>query len=141
MKDNWDIILTTTPLKQDVSDAAPPTHDSGATVVFGGTVRKENNSHPVVRLEFEAYEPMAVKELERIFAVTESQWEVFSLLLHHRLGTVLPGELAVLVRVTCRHRKSAFEACAFIMDELKKSVPIWKKEVFSNGESWVSPTP
>jgi molybdopterin synthase catalytic subunit len=113
----------------------------GAVVLFVGTVRGENPGNKVLRLEFEAYEPMAISEIEKIFSRVEKQWDTISVILHHRLGSVDPGEPAVIVGVKSRHRKNAFEACAFIMDELKRTVPIWKKEVFENGETWVSSTP
>lgn len=116
-------------------------HD-GAQVIFQGVVRPESKGRQVVRLEFEAYEPMAYKELRAIASVIRNKWPVVSnVLLHHKLGIVNAGEVAVIAMVTSPHRGEAFEACSFLMNELKKSVPIWKKECYADGHYWVSSTP
>jgi molybdopterin synthase catalytic subunit len=114
---------------------------AGGHVFFEGTVRGSHNDRPVIRLEFEAYEKMVYKELERIAVRIKEQHDVFSIGLIHRLGNVLPGEIAVLAAVTSKHRGPAFDACAMLMNELKSTVPIWKKEVFADGEIWVSAHP
>jgi molybdopterin synthase catalytic subunit len=114
---------------------------AGAYVFFEGTVRGKSDKGDVIRLEFEAYETMVYKELERIAQRIRDKYEIMSIGLIHRLGIVLPGEAAVLAAVTAAHRGPAFEACAMLMDELKNSVPIWKKEVFADGEIWVSAHP
>lgn len=115
--------------------------EAGGHVFFEGTVRSLSSGREVVRLEFEAYESMVYKELERIAVRIREKHEVKSVGLIHRLGTVLPGQVAVLAAVTSQHRGPAFEACAMLMNELKTSVPIWKKEVFADGEIWVSAHP
>lgn len=113
----------------------------GGHVVFIGTVRGSASGKPVVKLEFEAYDSMALAELEKIADVIRMRWPVENIRLHHRLGEVSCGGIAVIAAVSSPHRKEAFEACAFLMDQLKSIVPIWKKEVFSDGYSWVSSTP
>ncbi len=114
---------------------------AGGHVFFEGTVRALHNDRPVIRLEFEAYEKMVYKELERISSRIKELHDVLNIGLIHRLGNVLPGETAVLAAVTSKHRGPAFDACAMLMNELKSTVPIWKKEVFADGEIWVSAHP
>lgn len=114
---------------------------SGAEVVFSGIVRTDEHKRAVEYLEFEAYESMVHAEADRIFEEVEQQWKVNAVVLTHRLGRVFPGEAAVVLAVYARHRYEAFAACQYIMDELKKRLPIWKKEVFADGEAWVHPHP
>jgi molybdopterin synthase catalytic subunit len=114
---------------------------AGGFVFFEGTVRSKHNDLPVIRLEFEAYEKMVYQELDRIANRIKEQHDVIGIGLIHRLGNVLPGETAVLAAVTSKHRGPAFSACEMLMNELKSTVPIWKKEVFADGEIWVSAHP
>ncbi|MDB5133852.1 MAG: molybdenum cofactor biosynthesis protein MoaE [Mucilaginibacter sp.] len=114
---------------------------SGGIDVFIGTVRDTTKGKPVIRLEFEAYEPMALKEMERIAQKTFSQWPVQKLLIHHRIGPLEIGEVPVIIAVSCAHRDAAFEACRYVIDTLKQTVPIWKKEIFEDGEVWVAAHP
>ncbi|MFT4523157.1 MAG: molybdopterin synthase catalytic subunit, partial [Bacteroidia bacterium] len=95
----------------------------------------------VENLFFEAYEPMAIKELQRIADAILAEFDVKRVAIHHRLGTALVGETAVIIGVSAPHRDAAFKACQFAIDTLKKSVPIWKKEYFADGGVWVSPNP
>jgi molybdopterin synthase catalytic subunit len=113
----------------------------GAEVIFCGSVRSSSKGKNVVALEFEAYEAMVSKELHRIADEIDIKWKVHSIVLHHRLGKVEVGELAVIAAIASTHRKEAFEACQFLMDQLKTSVPIWKKEILTSGEVWVSAFP
>jgi molybdopterin synthase catalytic subunit len=115
--------------------------DSGAEVVFNGVVRTPNKGSEVLYLEFEAYEALFHNEMKRIAASLELQFQINTFILHHRIGRVLPGELAVVAVVYSKHRKDAFDACAALMNELKATVPIWKKEFNSDGSFWVSQTP
>jgi molybdopterin synthase catalytic subunit len=114
---------------------------TGAEVCFVGTVRPKRDEREVMHLEFEAYESMALKELHGIAETCGERWPLEEILIVHRLGIVSAGEVAVVLWVFSNHRKEAFEASMFIMDELKKKVPIWKKEVYSDGASWISSTP
>lgn len=114
---------------------------SGGIDVFIGTVRNSTKGKVVVRLDFEAYEPMALKEMEKIAAQAFEKWPVQKLLIHHRVGILAVGEIPVIIAVSCAHRDAAFEACRFVIDTLKQTVPIWKKEVFEDGEVWVAAHP
>ena len=114
---------------------------SGGIDVFIGTVRDTTKGMRVLRLEFEAYERMAISELQKIADRACSQWPVHQLVVHHRTGLLLPGETAVVIAVSASHRAAAFEACRYVIDTLKQTVPIWKKEVFENGEVWVAAHP
>lgn len=114
---------------------------SGGIDVFIGTVRDSTKGKRVIRLEFEAYEPMALKEMEKIAAQASEKWPVQKLLVHHRTGVLEVGEVPVIIAVSCAHRDAAFEACRFVIDTLKQIVPIWKKEIFEDGEVWVAAHP
>lgn len=114
---------------------------AGGTVAFVGTVRDQTQGKKVLRLEFESYEPMAVKEMQKIAESVMERWKAFKVSIHHRVGVLEIGEIAVVIAVATAHRKAAFEACAFAIDTLKETVPIWKKEVFEDGEVWVAAHP
>jgi molybdopterin synthase catalytic subunit len=115
--------------------------ESGGIDVFIGTVRDATKGKKVIRLEFEAYEPMALKEMNKIAEQAFTQWPVQKLLIHHRTGVLQVGEVPVIIAVSCAHRYAAFEACRYVIDMLKKTVPIWKKEIFEDGEVWVAAHP
>jgi len=115
--------------------------ESGGIDVFIGTVRNATKSKPVLRLEFEAYEKMALAEMEKIAVYAVKQWPVQRLLIYHRIGVLNVGEVPVVVAVSAAHRDAAFEACRYVIDTLKQTVPIWKKEVFEDGEVWVAAHP
>lgn len=114
---------------------------SGGVDVFIGTVRDATQGKKVLRLEFEAYENMALREMRRIAEQAFERWPVQAISMHHRTGVLEPGEVAVVISVAAAHRVAAFEACRFAIDSLKISVPIWKKEVFEDGEVWVAAHP
>lgn len=117
------------------------TPQSGGIDVFIGTVRDATKGKTVLRLEFEAYEAMAIKEMQKIADEAFSKWPVQKLLIHHRTGILKVGEVPVIIAVSCAHRDAAFEACRYVIDTLKKTVPIWKKEIFVDGEVWVAAHP
>ncbi len=108
---------------------------------LNGIVRTPNKGLDVLYLEFEAYEALFHNEMKRIADSLEAQFQIHAIILHHRIGRVLPGELAVVAAVYSTHRKDAFQACEMLMNELKATVPIWKKEFNSDGSFWVSQTP
>lgn len=114
---------------------------SGGIDVFIGTVRNATKGKAVVRLEFEAYEAMAITEMEKIAKKTIEKWPVQKLLIHHRTGILAVGEVPVIIAVSAAHRAAAFEACRYVIDTLKQTVPIWKKEIFEDGEVWVAAHP
>ena len=114
---------------------------SGGIDVFIGTVRDTTKGKRVVRLEFEAYEAMALKEMQKIAEQAYGKWPIQKLLIHHRTGILQIGEVPVIIAVSCAHRDAAFEACRYVIDTLKQTVPIWKKEIFEDGEIWVAAHP
>ncbi len=114
---------------------------SGGIDVFIGTVRNQTKGKPVVRLEFESYEAMALREMEKILKEAGEKWPVEKALIHHRTGVLAVGEIPVIIAVSAAHRAAAFEACRFVIDTLKETVPIWKKEIFEDGEVWVAAHP
>lgn len=115
--------------------------ECGGIDVFIGTVRAETTGKKVLRLEFEAYEKMAVQEMKKIAEEAFKKWHLHKVALHHRTGTLGVGEIPVVIAVSAAHRIAAFEACRYLIDTLKQTVPIWKKEVFEDGEVWVAAHP
>lgn len=111
--------------------------DAGGIVVFVGAVREQSRGHRIRFLEYEAYPAMAQREMDRIAAEAEARWQGVRLAMAHRVGHLEVGELAVVVAAAASHRAEAFEACRFAIDTLKERVPIWKKEVASDGAYWV----
>ncbi|GLT58721.1 hypothetical protein SLA2020_315910 [Shorea laevis] len=109
---------------------------AGAIATFSGTTRDTFEGKTVVELRYEAYVPMAIRCIKSICASARSSWDLHSIAAVHRLGTVPVGETSVFIAVSATHRADALDACKFLIDELKASVPIWKKEVYSNGEVW-----
>ena len=114
---------------------------AGGIDIFIGTVRDATKGKKVMRLEFEAYKNMALKEMEKIAQQAYSKWPVQKILVHHRTGVLQVGEIPVIIAVAAAHRDAAFDACRYIIDTLKQTVPIWKKEIFEDGEVWVAAHP
>lgn len=136
-----DIQLTDAPLSLDACYQYVLSDDAGGIVTFVGTVRNQTKGKRVLRLEFEAYAPMAIKEMQKIAEEAVRRWPVLKISIHHRVGVLAIGEVPVIIAVACAHRKAAFEACEFAIDTLKETVPIWKKEFFEDGEVWVAAHP
>lgn len=113
----------------------------GALCVFVGTVRNENRGRRVVRLEYEAYESMALPLMQEIAAEVRRRWPVTDVRMVHRLGALAIGEASVAVAVASPHRDEAFAACRYAIDTLKKTVPIWKKEFYADGSAWLDEVP
>jgi molybdopterin synthase subunit MoaE len=112
---------------------------AGGYAAFEGWVRNHNEGMTVTRLEYEAFEALAIKEGERIVKEAIERFGVINAACVHRLGSLAIGEIAVWVGVSSRHRAEAFAACRYIIDEVKHRVPIWKKEHYVNGDSgWVN---
>lgn len=109
----------------------------GAVVVFDGIVRDHSGERTTAFLEYEAYEPMALKQMQALAEQALRDWAIDSIGIVHRLGRLEIGESSVVIVVTAAHRRPAFDACRFAIDELKRSVPIWKKETGSDGSFWV----
>jgi molybdopterin synthase catalytic subunit len=111
--------------------------EAGAIATFIGTTRNNNEGRTVIALDYEAYPEMAEKELARIGNDAKKQWPICRMAIVHRLGPVQIGEASVIIAVSSAHRDAAFAACRFAIEEIKKTVPIWKKEVYEGGEVWI----
>jgi molybdopterin synthase catalytic subunit len=111
--------------------------EAGAIATFIGTTRNNNEGRKVIALDYEAYPEMAEKELARIGEDARKQWPICRMAITHRLGPVQIGEASVVIVVSSAHRSAAFAASRFAIEEIKKTVPIWKKEVFEGGEVWI----
>jgi len=109
----------------------------GAAVIFEGIVRNHARGKRVRCLEYHAYEPMAVQKLEEIGAQARKDFPIRDIAIIHRLGRLDPGEISVVIMVVAAHRAAAFDACRYAIDAIKRSVPIWKKEFYEDGESWI----
>ena len=114
---------------------------AGGIDVFIGTVRNSTKGKKVLALDFEAYEAMAISEFEKIVTLAHAKWPIHKTAILHALGRKEIGDLAVVIAVSAAHRDAAFQACRFIIDTLKQTVPIWKKEIFEDGEVWVAAHP
>jgi molybdopterin synthase catalytic subunit len=115
--------------------------NAGGQAIFVGTVRNQTQKKKVLKLVFEAYTPMAIKEMQKIGLTLEERWGALKVIIHHRVGELLVGDIAVIIAVSTPHRAAAFEACQYAIDTLKETVPIWKKEFFEDGEIWVAAHP
>ncbi len=113
----------------------------GAVNTFVGTVRNSRGDKEVTHLEFEVYGDMAKKEMQKIAEQAFIKWPCRKIAIHHRIGKIQVKEIAVIIAVSTPHRQASFAACNFIINELKKSVPIWKKEYSSTGGIWIGATP
>jgi len=128
--------IDTAVVYDELSDAA-----SGGICVFVGTVRDFTNKEAVVSLEFESYKTMALTEMGKIVDQASSKWPLNKVVIRHAVGLKKVQEAVVVVGVSAAHRAECFEACKFLIDTLKETVPIWKKEVFKNKTVWVSAHP
>lgn len=129
--------LQDTPLSLDEVVNAVSAKSQGGLVTFSGAVRDHSKGKRVTRLDYEAYGPMAQKKLAQIGQEAREKWPGTQVAVLHRLGTLVPGDLAVVIAVSAPHRKEAFRACEYVIDRLKEDVPIWKKEYAEDGEVWV----
>ena len=129
--------LTTEPI--DVGSAArrvvPP--ECGATVTLDGYVRQYTKGRETQYLVYEAYEPMALKEMKKLVEQARRNFEISHVGIVHRVGKLEIGETSVVISVAAPHRRAAFAACEWLIKELKRTVPIWKKEVYADGEIWI----
>jgi MoaE-MoaD fusion protein len=113
----------------------------GALIVFEGIVREHSRGKQVRALVYEAYGSMAHKQIEQLAGEARRRWPISDLAVVHRTGTLQVGEVSVVIAVAAPHRGEAFDACEWLIDELKRTVPIWKKEVYTEGEAWVDDRP
>lgn len=136
-----EVKLSEKPLKPERCVSFVRSENCGAEVLFIGTVRDKTRGKAVIKLFFEAYEPMAAKEMKKIGTHCLRKYDIHKMSFHHRLGELQIGEVPVILAVSAPHRAEAFKACAEAMDLLKQDVPIWKKEYFEDGEVWVAAHP
>jgi molybdopterin synthase catalytic subunit len=129
--------ITQSPINmQELADfVADPA--AGAMATFVGMTRNTNEGRQVTRLEYECYPGMAEKEMEKIAAEVLRRWPIKKISMVHRLGRVDIGEASVAIAVSSGHRHAAFEACHYAINQLKETVPIWKKELYEGGELWI----
>jgi molybdopterin synthase catalytic subunit len=119
-----------------VTDGGKPGAD-GAVVAFLGLVRNHNLGRSVRYLEYEAYEPLALKAFERIDAEVQQRWPGARLALHHRIGRLEIGEASVAIAVASAHRGDAYATCRYAIERVKQIAPIWKREFFEGGDVWI----
>jgi molybdopterin synthase catalytic subunit len=132
--------LTPDPIELAPLAATVTSPERGAVVSFLGLVRNHHGGRPVERLHYSAYGPMAEAECARIVAEAETRWRV-AVALRHRTGRLEVGEAAVVIVVGAAHREAAFAACHWLIEEVKRRVPIWKQEFYADGTvAWVDPT-
>ena len=113
----------------------------GGIALFVGTVRNTSYKKEVTQLNFSAYTPMAVKELQKIADKALVDFDILKIAIHHAIGDLQIGDIPVVIAVSAAHRQAAFDACQFAIDTLKETVPIFKKEFFSDGAVWVNAHP
>ncbi|GAB3547492.1 molybdenum cofactor biosynthesis protein MoaE [Spirosoma fluminis] len=135
------IAITTDPIDVAAALQHLQSAQAGAIDLFLGVVRDNTQDRAVDRLEYEAYDRMAISEMQKIADEANRRWPIIGYTIIHRKGTLGVGEIAVLIGVTTAHRAEAFDACRYIIDTIKQTVPIWKKEVFTDGEEWVNAHP
>ncbi|HLF20065.1 MAG TPA: molybdenum cofactor biosynthesis protein MoaE [Bacteroidota bacterium] len=133
------IRIQNTPIRVEVVVGSVTTVASGAINAFIGTTRNHSRGRAVKLLEYEVYEPMALRMMERIIQEAKSRWDIHDTAIVHRVGRVNVGEASVVIAVSSAHRDEAFEACRFLIDRLKQVVPIWKREFFEDGTIEWSP--
>jgi len=120
-----------------VSDRGEGTGSDGAVATFLGLVRNHNAGRIVQYLEYEGYEPLAIRAFERIAAECKDRWPGVRLALHHRLGRIEIGQASVAIAVASAHRANAFSACRYAIERVKQIAPIWKREFFEGGDVWI----
>jgi molybdopterin converting factor subunit 1 len=133
--------VTDAPLSLDEVIAAVACAENGGLVTFTGNVRGSNRGKAVARLEYEAYCEMAERQLHELIVEITGEWPGTRVAIVHRVGIVNVGEAAVVIAASAPHRKAAFSACEAAIDRLKARITIWKKEIATDGEYWVSSTP
>ena len=131
------IEITNRALDPQPITAAVRRDSNGAVVTFLGATRRNSMGKGVLYLEYEAYEPMALKKLSEIADEVTEKWGIEDVAIVHRIGRLEIEDVSLVVAIASPHRKEAFQACGYVVDRIKEDVPIWKKEVFEDGEVWV----
>ena len=133
------IEISSSPISPSDLQASLTDPAAGGYCAFEGWVRNENEGHTVERLEYEAYEPLAIAEGEKVLAEARERFGILGARCVHRVGMLELGDCAVWIGVASKHRDEAFKACRYIIDEIKVRLPIWKKEHYTDGNSgWVN---
>ena len=132
-----DFRLSETPLSLEDAVAEVRTDEAGAVATFVGTTRKRSRDRDVLYLEYEAYEGMAEQVMSELASALKARHELCDIAIHHRVGRVDIGETSVVIAISAPHRAAALTACHEAIDELKVTVPLWKKEVYEGGEEWI----
>jgi len=132
-----DFKLSEDPLSIDAAVAEVKRDDAGAIATFVGTTRARSRGRDVLHLEYEAYEGMAEKVMADLAEELKRRHDLCEVAIHHRVGRVDIGDTSVVIAVSAPHRTAALAACAEAIDELKVSVPLWKKEFYEGGEEWI----
>lgn len=135
------VTLTRSPIPSAEIIASTKRGEDGAVVVFDGIVRNETRGRSVLHLDYEAYEEMALKQMERIASDVKPKFGVRHVTIVHRLGRLQVGESSILIVVASAHRAQAFDASRWLIDTIKTTVPIWKKETFADGAVWADGEP
>jgi molybdopterin synthase catalytic subunit len=135
------VALTKEAIRPELWIAAAGRPEDGAMVVFDGVVRNNSNGRQTLYLDYEAYNELAIRQMEALVAHAIEQFGIRDAWIVHRLGRVEIGETSVLIVVASAHRAQAFDACRWLIDSLKTTVPIWKKESFADGSAWASGEP
>lgn len=130
--------VTAKALSIDAAYRAVRRADCGAVALFVGTVRNANDGKPVRRMRYSAFGEMAEKEFAAIAAAARAKWEIGSVWIAHRTGTLQLTEPSVVIAVSAPHRAEAFAACRYAIERLKKMAPIWKEEFYARGKSWIA---
>lgn len=131
------ITITHEPLSVDKVFKSVSAKSAGGTVLFIGTVRNRSGRMSVARMELESAQDLAKADLERISNAAMRKFDILKAAVSHRIGRMIVGDIIVIVAVSAAHRKDAFAACRFMIDELKKTTPIWKKELGRGKQRWV----
>lgn len=132
------IKITDQPINTNEILAYTSDPQAGGIDVFIGTVRDKSFGKAVTKLEYEAYDTMAIKEMQKLCDTASQKWPIVKYAIVHRKGALQIGDIAVVIAVSTPHRAAAFEACQWLIDNLKVTVPIWKKEFYLDGDVWVA---
>jgi molybdopterin synthase catalytic subunit len=131
------VAVTSQPLDSDALARLVDAKGDGAVVTFAGLVRDHNQGRQVQFLEYEAYEPLAIRAMQRIVDEARELWPGARLAVHHRLGRLEIGEASIVIAAASAHRADAFAACRYTIERVKQIVPIWKREHFDGGDVWL----
>lgn len=135
------VAFTRSPIPSAELIAKARQSEDGAIVVFDGVVRNQTRGRPVLHLDYEAYEEMALRQMRRLAQEAREQFAVRHVSIVHRLGKILVGESSILIVVASAHRAQAFDACRWLIDTIKTKVPVWKRETFIDGAVWADGEP